>query len=732
MKTKLIQNKRFIANAIIYLLIIAGIAGLIYMNRAGKEYQMFNHPKTLTNKNDIETERLSLPKGTYYLVVNYAVSADIPVTVYIDQSDQITGSLTRNQTGAYYTLSFEVKEPTSLFHMVFTNGAVNGFQLYNYEMSASRVFYNDDAYFALVFLFLAVLLYLFLHSRFFRELPARGRTIFLVLSGLVLFSSYPLFTDYLVYGHDLQVHLMRIEGVKDALLNGQFPAAIYPNSNNGYGTLGFTYPNFFLYLPAVLRMFDVSMVTAYQTLLVLINIATAAAVYFSIKSVSKSDYASLTASVLYMLAPYRLSDLYVRSALGESLAMIFLPVALAGLYHIFLGEKKKWYLLVIGYTGILQSHVLSCLLVAFVSVIIGISLFKYLLVNGRYFALLKALGVSAFLNLWYLLPFFAFSANPLGLSTIENSDFYEDAIFAGQLFMTKASTYVTLATEKGIGLEMQLSIGMAGCVALLLIGVFLFCEREQVKKPASAQTDSETAVKKEKGAFRDSMRMRINTDGTYHWLLILIDLSVLTIFLSTTIFPWKRLSDFSLIRSIMEMVQFPFRFLTVATVCLSFGCGLAIVKSAFLSRYKKELFGVLLLLSLTGAYEMLDEYIQQEVYVTNVAGGFSERELPEYWPQGTTRELFKDTQPHEYHAKLSDYEKKGTTVTFSYTAEGEDASVTLPLLLYPGYYAKLDDGTRLQIEPNEENKVQVLLPETSVEQTVTVGYSYWRIFNSSR
>ncbi len=702
MKIKLIQNKRLIAHAVIYLLIIAGIAGLIYMNRAGKEYQMFNHPKVLTNGNDIETERISLPKGSYYLVVNYAVSADIPVTVYIDQNKQITGSLMRNQTGAYYTISFELKEPTSLFHMVFKNGGVNGFQLYNYEMSADRVFYNDDMYFALIFVLLAVLLYLFLHSGFFRELPARGRTVFLVLCGLVLFSSYPMFTDYLVQGHDLQVHLMRIEGVKDALLNGQLLAVIYPNSNNGYGTLGFTYPNFFLYLPAVLRMFDVSMVTSYQTLLILINIATAAAVYFSVKSVSKSDYASLTASVLYMLAPYRLSDLYVRGALGESLAMIFLPVALAGLYHVFLGEKKKWYLLVIGYTGILQSHVLSCLLIAFASVMIGILLFKYLLADRRYFALLKALGVSVILNIWYLIPFFAFSKNPLGLSSIENSDFYEDAIFAGQLFMTKASTYVPLATEKGIGLEMQLSIGMAGCAALLLIAIFLFCEREQ--------------------------RVRFHTDGTYHWLFIMIVLSVLMIFLSTTIFPWKRLSDFSLIKSVMELVQFPFRFLTVATVCLSFGCGLAIVKSALLNRYRKELFVILLLLSLIGAYEMLDEYIRQEVSVTNVSGGFSEKELPEYWPQGTAREQFKDTQPHEYHAELSDYEKKGTAITFSYTADEEDASVTLPLLLYPGYYAKLDDGTYLQIESNEDNKVRVLLPGTSVKQTVTVGYSYWRIF----
>lgn len=720
MKTKLIQSKRLIINTIFYLLIIVGIAGLIYMNRAGKEYQMLNHPKTFTNQDDIETERLSLPKGSYYLVVNYATSADTPITVYVDQNKQITDKLMCNQAGAYYTLSFEVEESTSLFHMVFTDGAVNGFQLYNYEMSADRVFYNDDTYFSLVFLFLAFLLYIFLQSRIFRELPPRGRAILLMLSGLVLLSGYPMFTDYLIHGHDLQVHLMRIEGVKDALLDGQFPAVIYPNSNNGYGTLGFTYPNFFLYFPAILRIFGVSMVSSYQALLVLINIATAAVVYYSVKSVSKSDYASLLAGVLYILAPYRLSDLYIRGALGESLAMVFLPMTLAGLYHIFLGEKKKWYLLVLGYTGVLQSHVLSCLLVAFVSVIIGITLFRCLLTDKRYIALLKALSVTAVLNLWYLIPFIKFSKTPLGLNTIQNSDFYEDAIFPGQLFMTKASTYVPLATEEGIGLEMQLSIGLAGCVALLLSLIFLFCRRKQ--------ENTETVPKKENGGFRDLLRMRMNTNGMFQWLLILIVLSVLMIFLSTTIFPWKRLSDFSLIGSVMGMVQFPFRLLTITTVCLSFGCGIAIMESEILQRYKKELFIILLLLSFIGAYEMLDGYVWQEVSVTNIAGGFSEKELPEYWPQGTLPELFADTQPSIYHAKLLGYEKRGTRVLFSYATEGEDASVTLPLLYYPGYYAELDDGTRLSMKVNEENKVQILLPETSTEQSVKVGYSYWRIF----
>lgn len=64
-------------------------------------------------------------------------------------------------------------------------------------------------------------------------------------------------------------------------------------------------------------------------------------------------------SVLYTFATYRLTNLYYRAALGESLAMVFLPLLLWGTYEIFYGQEKKWFLMVLGVTGVLESHVLS-------------------------------------------------------------------------------------------------------------------------------------------------------------------------------------------------------------------------------------------------------------------------------------------------------------------------------------------------------------------------------------
>lgn len=713
MLTAFIKKNQKIIHAVIYTMIVLAVAALLYMNRSGKEYQMFNHIDVITEENDMRTQKLTLPAGNYYMVVNYAASAETPVTVFIDNENQIEDVLTQSTEGDYYTLSFEIKKATSLFHLIFKDGVSSGFELFNYEMSADRVLYNDDVYFAVIFVLLAGIFYSLLQCRFVRGMKAEKKAVLLFLAALALFASCPMFTDYLIYGHDIAGHLIRIEGMKDALLAGQFPAAVYPNINHGYGLLGFIYPNISLLFPALLRMCGISMVTAYQSMMVLINAATAAAVYVSVKSIAKSEYAAAISSILYVLAPYRLSDLYIRGALGESLAMIFLPLALAGLYHVFLGEKKKWYLLVIGYCGILQSHVLSCLMIALVSVIIGILLIRHLFMDKRYLALLKALSATLVLNLWYLIPFLKYYSYPLGMGTIENKGFYEYTVFIGQLFMTKASTYIPLKTYEGIGVEMQLSVGMAGAAAIAVLLLYLFCT-EKADEKADGTAD---AAKGTKHA------------GIALWLRVSAVVLLLSIFLASSLFPWKRLSEIESIATLMGMIQFPFRFLTITTVTLACSCGLAIIHSGFLNRYKKLVFAVLLVLSLIGAYEILDEYTRQDVLVTRVSGGFDEKDLPEYWPEGTEKDSFQDTTPWVSGVQIADYQKNGLMAEFSYSGASENAFVTLPLLYYPGYYAETAGGERLVTDLGEKNRVRVHLPQTEDKETVTVRYSIWRLFD---
>ncbi|MFR5795353.1 MAG: hypothetical protein ACLUI3_07200 [Christensenellales bacterium] len=43
-----------------------------------------------------------------------------------------------------------------------------------------------------------------------------------------------------------------------------------------------------------------------------------------------------------MLAAYRLTDVYARFAVGEALAMVFLPLFIAALWDCVAGDKNRW------------------------------------------------------------------------------------------------------------------------------------------------------------------------------------------------------------------------------------------------------------------------------------------------------------------------------------------------------------------------------------------------------
>lgn len=98
----------------------------------------------------------------------------------------------------------------------------------------------------------------------------------LVLTGMGLLASLPLFSQALLWGDDTAFHLVRLEGIYQALASGVFPVRITPQQMAGYGTLTASmYPQLFLYPAALLRFCGVSLVLCYKILLTGTNIATA-------------------------------------------------------------------------------------------------------------------------------------------------------------------------------------------------------------------------------------------------------------------------------------------------------------------------------------------------------------------------------------------------------------------------------------------------------------------------
>ena len=63
----------------------------------------------------------------------------------------------------------------------------------------------------------------------------------------------PLFFEGIYRGHDLQFHISRIDGIVQAIQDHQFPIALYPYKNFGYGYASpLFYSDLFLIIPAII------------------------------------------------------------------------------------------------------------------------------------------------------------------------------------------------------------------------------------------------------------------------------------------------------------------------------------------------------------------------------------------------------------------------------------------------------------------------------------------------
>ena len=88
-----------------------------------------------------------------------------------------------------------------------------------------------------------------------------------------------------------------------------------------------------------------------------------------------NKYIGLCGSILYTLNPYRLSDVYIRSSVGEYTAIIFLPLILYGLWKIYTEDenspsyKHNWIIPAIGFSGIIETHIISTELVGLTTIL---------------------------------------------------------------------------------------------------------------------------------------------------------------------------------------------------------------------------------------------------------------------------------------------------------------------------------------------------------------------------
>lgn len=175
---------------------------------------------------------------------------------------------------------------------------------------------------------------------------------------LALFTVWPFFQSGYYYSHDGELHLARIAAYAAALKAGQFPVRWSDtlNFNYGYPIFNFVYPLPYL-LSSGLYLIGLPLAGSFNLILALSMILSAIFMYKAIKLWLNDSLSALASAVVYLFAPYRFLDTYVRAALGEAVAFVFPPLLLWSFYLV-LGKKSQWGVLmaIFSWTGLILSH----------------------------------------------------------------------------------------------------------------------------------------------------------------------------------------------------------------------------------------------------------------------------------------------------------------------------------------------------------------------------------------
>lgn len=247
-----------------------------------------------------------------------------------------------------------------------------------------------------------------------RELtPTTGRIVCL-FSVLLVFGVLlsPMLRDGIWKGHDRSAHTLRVLNTVSALADNQFPPIINSAHENAFGySWNRFYPPLSAYLAAgcahIAGLLGASSPFAgMKAAWLCIVLASGAAMYCFLRHALRSRFAAALGVCLYVSAPYFVSCVYIRFALGEIMMFVFLPLVALGLYSIFYEQGEKNRLLALGTSGLLLSNapasIILLLCLAVFSLLHVKSFFNPRIVRQLGINIAVTLAVTAF----FYVPFF--------------------------------------------------------------------------------------------------------------------------------------------------------------------------------------------------------------------------------------------------------------------------------------------------------------------------------------
>lgn len=675
----------------------------------------------------VATPEFSLPKGFYTLEAECVYNGSTRIEV-LYSDNQFNGNVSDMINPSDYSnisCDFRVKYSGRKMRVQGRLGGDAGENDYilirNIRIISSPLTMRNMLFRIVVFFAVMDLLLFGICHREYIRISEETKLHIKILILLIIVISMPLMVNYLFMDmHDHQFNLARIEGIKEELLNGEFPIRIQSFWLHGHGyPSSIFYGDILLYIPAILRIFGVSVQAAYNFYVLLINTVTVFLAYYCFSKMWTARI-GLICTIVFSLNIYRLFDIYTRMAVGEYTAILFMPLVLYGLWRIYtLPEeseeyRRSWIPLTAGCIGIFLSHMLSTEMTAIFIILSIIILWKKTFRKNTLVVLIKAAVFTVLLSVWFLVPFLDYMAsgtyhinNPLGYSPYHLE---ERGIFPAQLFMNVYSVLQgTTPITNGAAFDMPLTVGMASM--LVLAGWFVFCCGKK----------REMSEKKEE------------------YLAVL--LSLLCLGMTMYFFPYTWLADkFPILKMVIRSIQYPWRFFSIAGVLLAWLLGIILHKE-WIDRKKKQIFASILIMiafwqGISYMSGVLNEarvmQIFQKVSPMGIEGG---EYLPVDWEENYqisdyTENYIDQLTYAENTISVSEWHRDKGTVIVSLTNNGDEtAQIEVPLISYKGYHAITDSGDELSISQGVSGRISVSVP-TGFSGSFKVEFKepwYWRM-----
>ena len=146
-------------------------------------------------------------------------------------------------------------------------------------------------------------------------------------------------------GSDAPFHLARIESLNQALQMGIFPVKVHPSLAYSYGYgVGIFYPDFFIYLPAVLRMAGCSLEVSYKIYIFILLLELFVSMYVCVRKKTGDIHLALAAGTLYLFSYPVIDGIFKSFTLAQTQALVFLPLALMGMVLFVEKDEFPWML----------------------------------------------------------------------------------------------------------------------------------------------------------------------------------------------------------------------------------------------------------------------------------------------------------------------------------------------------------------------------------------------------